>query len=444
MINNFKNVFVRNRLYYSLVTIVFLFILGYFFGPVYLLAKLSLLVLFGLSIIDILLLFSVKNGISAQRIAPLRMSNGDINEIRIIVSGQYLFNINFNLIDELPHQFQIRDFKVDGTLLPAVEKEINYKLNPLERGEYNFGQIMVFAYSFIGLMSKRYKCGKPATVAVYPSFMQMRKYEFLAVANRMEEAGIKKIRQKGVHSEFDKVREYVQGDDYRTMNWKATARKGNLMVNQYQDEKSKEVYCIIDKSRLMKMPFDGLSLLDYSINSSLTLCNIALLKHDKAGLIAYNTHVDNFIGADSRPGQLQKIMEALYNQQTNFLESNLELLYLTIKKKVHQRSLLILFTNYESLVSIKRNLNQFKELSRNHLLLVIIFKNTEIEKLTKPVSDLPEDIYAQITAEKFIYDKKIIVRELNQQGIHAMLTNPQNLTLNLINKYLEFKSLGML
>jgi len=444
MIGNLKNIFIRNRLYYSLVTIVFLFVLGYFFEPVYVLAKFSLLVLSSLLLIDLLLLFSVKQGIYAQRITPVRMSNGDTNEIKIIASSQYLFNIKFNMIDELPYQFQIRDFDVEGTLEPGIEKEINYKLMPQEKGEYNFGQIMVYAFSFIGLLSKRYKCGKPATVAVYPSFMQMRKYEFLAVANRMEEAGIKKIRQKGIHAEFDKVREYVQGDDYRTMNWKATARKGNLMVNQYQDEKSKEVYCVIDKSRLMKMPFDGLSLLDYSINASLVMSNIALQKHDKAGLIAYNTQIDNFIMADNRTGQLQKILEALFNQQTNFLESNLELLYLTIKKKVHQRSLLIMFTNYESLVSLKRNLNPFKELSRNHLVLVIIFKNTEIEKLTKPISYLPEDIYYQITAEKFIYDKKLIVRELNQHGIHAILTNPQDLTVNLINKYLEFKSLGML
>jgi len=439
-----KDIFLQKKLYYCLVTIAMISVFGYFVPIIFLLSKLVLAIIISLVILDFLLLFSIKNGIGAQRIIPPRFSNGDKNIISIIISSQYPFKVHIVVYDEIPYQFQIRDFKVEDHLLQGIDKTITYHLKPTERGEYKFGYIKIYVSGISGFLSKRYICSQPVIVAVYPSFIQMKKYEFLALNNRMEEAGIKKIRQKGIHSEFDQVREYVKGDDYRSMNWKATARRGNLMVNQYQDEKSKDIYCIIDKGRLMKMPFDGLTLLDYAINSSLVLSNIALLKHDKAGLITYNTEIDCFIGAESKAGQLGKIMLALYKQETAFKESNNELLYLSLKKKIHQRSLCILFNNFESLISVRRNLKPFKELSKNHLLLIVVFENREVEQFLNMRFYEPEDLYTQVIAQKFIFDKKLIIKELKQHGIHALYTKPQALTVNLINKYLEFKSLGMI
>jgi uncharacterized protein (DUF58 family) len=122
-------------------------------------------------------------------------------------------------------------------------------------------------------------------VPVYPSFLKLRQYELMAVSNRLTDIGIKKMRRIGHSMEFDQVKNYVAGDDYRTVNWKATARKGDLMVNSFTDEKAQHIYCVIDKSRAMKMPFEGLSLLDYAINASLILSSVALVKQDKAGLI---------------------------------------------------------------------------------------------------------------------------------------------------------------
>lgn len=417
--------------------------LGYFYTTIFYVARLVLVSVVGIILFDILLLFRFKNGIEVTRKIPPRFSNGDDNEVKIILNNKYPFPIKIRVIDELPYQFQKRDFFFKVSFSFASEKEMSYKLRPLERGEYYFGIVNVYVYSFLGIIARRYKLDEEKMVPVYPSFIQMRKFEFLAISNQMENAGIKRIRQRGTHSEFDQVKEYVAGDDYRTMNWKATARKGTLMVNQYQDEKSKEVYCIIDKGRVMEMPFDGLSLLDYSINASLILSNIALLKQDKAGIITYNTEVDNIIQADRRTAQLSRIMEVLYNQKTEFKESNTDLLYLTLKKKIHQRSLLILFSNFESLVSVRRHMISLAQLAKHHLILLIIFENREISEMIDEFPNSSEKIYQQVIAQKFLLDKKIITRELNQHGIHALLTQPQDLNVNLINKYLEYKSLGI-
>jgi uncharacterized protein (DUF58 family) len=275
---------------------------------------------------------------------------------------------------------------------------------------------------------------------VYPSFLQMRKYELMAISNRLNEIGIKKIRRLGHSMEFEQIKNYVAGDDYRTVNWKATARQGNLMVNTYTEERSQHVYCVIDKSRAMKMPFEGLSLLDYAINASLVLSSVALLKEDKAGLITISDRKGAVVAADKRPTQLNKIMEVLYREKTRYLETNMELLYNTIRGTLKQRSLVVFFTNFESMSALERQLPFLKRIAKFHLLVMVFFENTELKTLSEQSASNVEGIYIKTIAEKFVYEKKLIVRELARHGIQSILTAPKNVTVNTINRYLELKA----
>ena len=128
------------------------------------------------------------------------------------------------------------------------------------------------------LVKRRYIFPARQVVKVYPSYVQMRRYQLLAVSNRLQEAGVKRIRKIGHSMEFEQIKEYVRGDDYRTINWKATARKDGLMVNNYTDERSQQIYCLINKGRVMKMPFEGMTLLDHAINASLVLVECGIGK----------------------------------------------------------------------------------------------------------------------------------------------------------------------
>jgi uncharacterized protein (DUF58 family) len=268
----------------------------------------------------------------------------------------------------------------------------------------------------------------------------MRKYQLMATSNRLTEAGVKKVRKLGHSMEFEQVKEYVSGDDYRTLNWKATARKGNLMVNSFTDEKSQPIYCVIDKGRVMKMPFEGMSLLDYAINASLVLSNVALLKQDKAGLVTFSEKAGAFLQANRNTTQMQLILEMLYNQKTRYLESNFEQLYLGIRRRINQRSLIVLFTNFESLTGMRRHLPYLRKIASHHLLLTVFFENTELQSaITSPTADL-EDVYIKTVAEKFAYEKRLIAKELQQYGILSILTAPKDLTVNTLNKYLELKA----
>jgi uncharacterized protein (DUF58 family) len=349
-----------------------------------------------------------------------------------------------NVVDEIPHQFQRRDLDFQLRIGPGETKVIKYYLRPVKRGEYSFGAVNVFVRSGIGFITRRFRFSADSLVPVYPSYVQMRKYELMAISNRLTEAGIKKIRRIGQNTEFELIKEYVSGDDFRTINWRATARKTHLMVNHYQDERSQQVYSLIDKGRVMQMPFNGLSLLDYAINASLVISNIAIKKSDKAGILTFQDKIGSMVAASKQSKQMSHILEVLFNQKTAYRETDFSKLYSYIRRKITQRSLLLLFTNFESVYGLQRQLPYLKSLNSQHLLVVIFFENTEMKSLlSKPAEDLRE-IYYKAIAEKFSYDKKLIVKELGRHGIQTMLTAPEHLTVNTINKYLELKSRGMI
>ena len=436
----YTNLFLTPRLFTALGCSAVFFVFSFFLPWLGVLPELFFWLLILLILADTVLLYRSANGIFARRHAPERLSNSDDNELGIYIENRYAFNVKAGIIDEVPFQFQRRDILFQTELAPNQNKLINYSLRPTKRGEYEFGSIRVYVRSPLGLISKRYNFAQDEVLHVYPSFLQMHKYELMAISNRLEDAGIKKIRRLGHSMEFEQVKSYVAGDDYRTINWKATARRGSLMTNSYTEEKSQHVYCIIDKSRVMKMPFDGLSLLDYAINASLVLSNVALLKEDKAGLIIVAEKIGSVIPADRRNTQLNQILEVLYKEKTRYLETNMELLYSTIRRVIKQRSLVVFFTNYESLSGLERQLPFLKRISRFHLLLVVFFENTELSELSHGHAANAEDIYIKTIAGKFVNDKKLIVKELARHGIQSILSTPQNLTINTINRYLEMKA----
>lgn len=436
----YKNLFLTNRLFTGLGCAAILYLFSFFFNWLGLIPGVFITTLTLLFFIDVLLLYRTHKGIFAKRHAPERLSNGDDNEIGIYVENLYPFPVRLGIIDEIPHQFQKRDVWFKTNLTSRQHKLLNYMLRPVKRGEYGFGDIRVFARSPLGLINRRFNFEQKETLPVYPSFLQMRKYELMAISNRLNEYGIKKIRRLGNSMEFEQIKNYVPGDDYRTLNWKASARRGDLMVNNYTDERSQHVYCVIDKSRSMKMPFDGLSLLDYAINASLVLSSVALIKQDKAGLITISEKKGAVIPADRRPTQLNKIMEVLYKEKTRYLETNMELLYSTIRTTLKQRSLVVLFTNFESMSALQRQLPYLQRIAKFHLLVIVFFENTELKKLSEEPATNVEGIYIKTIAEKFAYEKKLIVKELARYGIQSILSSPQNLTVNTINRYLELKA----
>lgn len=405
-------------------------------------ANVVLASLFGLTLIDVLLVFSSKEPLKVHRDVTERLNLGDDNPVKLTVTNQTSQPINFALIEGYPVEMQDRSTRLMGTLLPGGNKTFSYVFTPKSRGEFHFGDVFIIIRSIFFMASRRIDLPMKQTVRVYPSVLQMKKYELLVFQQQKISAGIKKIRRLGNNSEFEQIKNYVQGDELKTINWKATSRKNELMVNQYQEEKSQSIYCILDKSRNMQMEFDGLSMLDYSVNASLVFSNIALKKGDKAGLITYSDKIGTMLAADRSGGQMRRIQEALFNQKTLYKESSFDLLYQSIRKTVKSRSLLMLFTNFETEFSMRRAIPMLRRLNQKHVLVVIFFQNAELQELAYKPSKSIQEVYQSTVAERMISVKSKIARELRQNGIQTILTLPEELSVNAINKYLELKAKG--
>ena len=439
-----RNLYINSRLLKALIAIILLFLLGFALSPVFVIAQVALAILAIMVILDGVQLFRARDVFFARRQIPQKFSNGDANPVDIYVESRYPMEVQVVVMDEAPFQFQLRDQKFKVSLKPSEYRWIHYELTPVKRGEYEFGKINIYTSSSWGLLSRRFRFEETTMVKVYPSFIQMRKYELLAISQNLTEAGIKKLRRRGNNREFEQIEQYVAGDDYRSINWKATARRNQLMVNHYQDERSQHIYSVVDKGRVMKMPFNGMSLLDYAINASLVMSNIAVRKGDKAGLITFQHKPETIIPASSRSRQMNLIMEGLYRQKTGYKESSFDTLYAAVRRNLSQRSLLIIYTNFESVHAMHRQLPYLRLLARQHLVLCVIFRNTEVEALMAQPAETTEEIYTKGIAEQLIHEKEIIRRELQVNGIHALLTAPENLSVNTINKYLELKSRGLI
>ena len=432
--------YLRYRFYYLLSAVILIIALGYAVPPLFSIGRILFWLLVALVVMDFILLWS-RRGIQAYRTLSPRFSNGDDNPVSIRIESNYPFAIHTDVIDEVPPIFQRRDILFKADVRRLGEATITYQLRPTERGVYSFGRVRVFASTLLGLVERRFTCCEPQSVKVYPSYLMLRQYELLAMSNNLKEMGIKRIRRIGNNTDFEQIKDYIVGDDYRTINWRATARRHQLMVNVYQEERSQPVYSVIDKGRMMQQAFEEMTLLDYAINASLVLSYVAVNKQDKAGLITFSDQFGTFVQASRQQGQMQQLQEALYAEHTQFGETDYSALLAGLSRHVTHRSLLILYTSFTSMASMRRQLQYLRQLALRHRLLVVFFED---EELSSYLSSLPshlstEFVYQHVIAEKFAYEQRLIVQTLRQYGIQSLLTTPRNLSVDVINKYLEMK-----
>ena len=435
-----KPLFISNRFFTVGIACILFFVLAFFFPLLFLPAKITFFFFLFLFLADYLLLFFIARQPIAIRNLSERMSNGDNNKVTLSIRNLNNFIIDLVIIDELPFQLQERNFSIKKQLQGKQKIKVSYSVRPVNRGLYQFGDLNLFVSTQLGLIGRRYSLPLSSLVKVYPSFINLRNQQLEARSTHNIGPGSRRTRRIGQSMEFEQIKEYVSGDDIRTINWRATARRSGLMVNHFMEEKSQQVFAIIDKGRLMRMPFEKLSLLDYAINSTLALANMCLQKDDKFGLLTFSNTVDTIIAAESKPVQRENILQTLYNEQTDFLESDFESLYTQVRHKIKQRSLLILFTNFESMSGLKRQINYLRSIAKHHLLLVVFFENTELSDLASSPVSSKENVYVKTIAENFVHEKKLLVKELQKYGIGSILSRPQNLTVATLNKYIELKA----
>lgn len=434
-----KETYLSRRFFTLLLLEVFAFVMAYVFPLLYIWVVGVLLVGVVLLLVELVELYRYPEGVKATREVADKFSNGEDNPVRLMIWNRYPVGIRCRVIDEIPAEFQRRDIVFSFDLKPGKEQDIRYSLRPTRRGAYGFGKIRVFVTTRLGLIERRYSFPAEQEVAVYPSFMMMHRYELMAFGNDHPENGGLRTRSLGGNMAFEQIKPYVSGDDPRTVNWKATAKYDHLMVNTYTEERSQQIYCLVDKGRTMQSPFNGMTMLDHAINTVLTLSNIVLKKGDRAGLITFSNDTRNHVKADNRVGQLNKISEALYRLETYYQETDFEKLYISVTRQIPTRSLLIFFTNFDTVSGMERHLPALRQLATRHLVLVILFENSELNKALEHPARSIKEIYFETIAAGFVSEKRQMVEELSRMGIRVILSKPESLTVNTINSYLSLK-----
>jgi uncharacterized protein (DUF58 family) len=436
----FKDIFLTRVFFIAIGFAALLFVVSFFLPVIFVVAQVVLGIILTTTLVDFFILFNPKIKIEVVRNTPKILSLGDNNLIELLIKNLSSIRLGIRIHDTLPEQLQIRNFSITKIFDSNQLQKFPYYILPNERGIYTFPSTYLFINSFLKLAERRIVIMNTNDVACYPSILQMKKIELLSMQRTQALEGTKKQRRIGTSYEFEQIKNYVHGDDYRHLNWKATGKMNKLMIDQYEDEKSQQVYFIVDKSRNMLMPFGGLSLLDYSINAALAIANVAVKKQDKVGLITFSNAIHTKLKAERKIHQLHKINELLYNEKETELEADFELMYNTVRNFIHGRSMLFLFTNFESSYALQRVLPVLRSMNRLHLLVVIFFENTEISSYAnEKVNDL-RGIYDTTIAATMLDEKKQILKELNQYGIQSIITKPEELSIATLNKYMQLKA----
>ena len=334
--------------------------------------------------------------------------------------------------------FTIVDCDLPHTIAPGKNQEFTYTVIPAKRGSFGTKNVYLRFRGILGLCVKHSTIPCPATLKVYPNVRDLSKYHLMMQKNRLLPKGDKALRQYGAGSDFESLRTYVEGDDYRKINWAATARENKLMVNQYQLERDQPVYILLDIGRPMSYSVNGFKKLDYAINAALVLSDIVNKQGDKAGLLVFDSKVQSHISPGQGALHRNLMMETLYHVSDNRQTADYEGAFQTLCEKQKRRSLVFIFTDFEILEEAEELLTHIAILKRRHMPVVVFMENESLLAMTNaPDSKRAYDRMLKQTAIEFYEERKKILRRLNIMGIPSVESKAEHFTLSAVNRYLQ-------
>jgi uncharacterized protein (DUF58 family) len=398
------------------------------------------------------------SAIEAERINDSKLSLGAENVITLLLANRGQRPISFQLRDEFPYQFISDAVTLAGEIAPFDIHEARYHLKPLQRGDYTFGDINIRYLSALKTFVRQARYPAAASVKVYPNVLDVRKYDLLARKGLLFELGLRANRQFGAGTEFERLREYNTDDEFRRINWKATARRGKPIAAEFETERSQYIVSLIDTGRLMRPPIgdpsthsinsgqagsgQGLAKLDYAINTALLLSYVATLKGDHVGLLTFADDVRTYLAPKRGKGQFYRMLEALYNVKFEPVEADYgqAMAYLGVKHK--RRSLVVVFTDLVTLDAAKPLIAHMARLAQRHLPLCVVISDPNITNMAAQPPRDSDAVYQRAVAEMLLDERRVVLDTLNRSGVLTLDVPADKLTVSVINKYLELKGRG--
>jgi len=362
------------------------------------------------------------------------------NTVVLSVKNTSPYELKIELKDEGMRYFTVTDKDMVHILKPQTEQEFSYTVIPTKRGGFDFTYVYVRYNGILGLCKKYKKIHCPTYSKVYPNIKELGKYRLLMQKSRLLPLGEKSLRQFGEGAEFESLRTYVEGDDYRKINWAASARENKLIVNQYQLERDQNVYIMLDTGRPMSYMVNGFKKLDYSINAAIILTDIVNRQGDKAGLLVFESQVHSHISPGQGALHRNSVLETLYHVADSRQTANYGAAFRALNEKQKRRSLVFIFTDFEIIDEADDLIANISLLKRRHMPIVVFMKNEELEKMANnsDTSTLYNKTLQQ-TATEFHAERRLVLRRLNAMGIATVETGAENFALAAVNKYLQVR-----
>lgn len=361
--------------------------------------------------------------------------------ISFTVYNRSEFRINIELMDEIPEfHFETENKIMKGKIAPAKKETFQYFVIPTKRGAYEFKSVHIRYDGRLKLCKRQYKVPLNKEYKVYPNLKNLRKYRLNLTNNRNLRQGQRSMQMLGKGSSFESLREYVVGDEYRKINWKATARENKPIVNQYEPEKNQHVYLFVDTGRPMSYTVHGLRKLDLAVNTALVLSDIVNQNGDQSALLLFNTEVNNMIAPGKGAGHRNRMMECLYHIDYTNETSNYDDAFYYFKKKERHRSIIFIFTDFETLGEAENMLRVLPIISKNNLVVIILIKNESLEEIGTQRVKNQKQMFDKGVALELLEERKRIISLLNKRGVLCTECPSEKLELTVINKYIQIKN----
>ncbi len=384
-----------------------------------------------------------RHALEITRETPDVYAVGRPNPVSLRVKNRSNRSLVVELNDDLFPHADATGLPARFDLAPGARVVVRYSGRPTRRGAYALGDHFV-RYGARGAFARRQeRVAAFDEINVYPDVVAVRTYDQWARQDRADRL-TGSLRMRGGESEFERLRLYARDDEFRHIDWKATARNRELMVRQYQTETQQSVLVVLDCARTMRGEAEGLSFLDHALNATLMLSHVALQRGDQVGLFTFDDQPRKFVAAASGRATERKIIQSIYALEPELTEADYTAAFTFLKSRARKRSLVVVFTQVLDASAAKRLSALMRGLLPRHLPLCVLLRDRDIDTLATAPMTHPRDAYVRAAAAEAIAWREQLVRDMKNAGVLVLDVHPDQMTPQVVRRYAEIKTRQLL
>jgi len=372
-------------------------------------------------------------------------SLGEAQEVELTVENLGRSPRLLRVRDDVPAEFSAEPDEFLARVPPMSLAALAYRAVPRRRGTHAFGRVDVLVSSRLGFWQRSVALPCRTEVRVYPDVRQIARYTVLARRDKLSTLGVRRSRRLGTDNEFERLRDYAEGDEPRHMDWRATARRRKMTVRAHQVNQSQRIIFLLDCGRMMAGDTGGgLSPLDHALNALLLLAHVALIRGDQVGLIAFSDTIKAYVPPGGGSRRINRIVHSVHNLFPELVEPRYDRAFVELEKRCRKRSLVVMVTNLFDDVNAQVVADHLGNVVGRHLPLGVFLRDHDIFALADSAADTGPGLYKGAAAAALLNWRERALAGLRLRGVLTLDVFPDDLTAPLINQYLQIKARHLL